>query len=1151
MMQTETAPGVTEASRPTADANALRRLVQHELRRCWRLAILEAVGGVVAVLLAYFLFAVILDGFLQLPVVGRLVLNVVFVAGTIGLVVRLVRRLRALRLGEDDVALAIERQQPGGLQNRLINTLQLARDAKAGASLTEAVLRENCTQLGRTDLPPATRARRAAVRGMIVASLVLLGVGLLVWQQAWFCQAAARIMLPLAHFEGNGDAEDAASPADPHSVTIPANLSLVRATFEYPAYCGRAPRTVEQAAGELEALQGSVARLTFVFDQVVEEAALLLDRVPTGPAPERLPLEKVGPNTFRATLMLENLASYRIGWRQGQANHEGPRYAIRLLVDQDPALELSGLDRQIEVQPEMVLALKVRASDDFGLRQVGLFHRAHGTARADEDWTPVVVWPANGKTDFRIDHALAVSTLRVSEGDRVELALRGVDTDPLKEGRWTTGPIHTLVVGGEGALLQTQYEQILKTEAGLKTMLAEQKAAAAETNVWLRKLDGDGELRWDDPKNIDALHAAARAQAARQLQLRQNGGKLAREMIVQAGDLRLGLGMLADTEMNRSHLALTAIPGRDGPEGKRAALAEGCRAQERTVRSLEEMLEAHAAFRTNWELANMTPFVHMLADRQKQLAALSTKEAAGKEGPLSASIQKRQQKIIEVVRLIRPAFEGLGTWLEGREPVLGHAFADGARILGPQGVQIPLQSAMDELGQGRWSEAVGRQTEAARQFAALHDKLNEARAEAARQLLAALREKARSDTEAQKAIEQLKLGTGESGVKDFANDIKIDDIVRTREVVQAPKKPGAGPDNKAPAPGDGFDDVDRSKLELLKDSGVRQDPNILALGNRPEASQRLPSAVDTERNKVKPFVQENLPDLIGKLLEEADEIDKNYQTLTLSTNQNNSDPGEIGKQGGRINSTGAVAATGNKKPPTTNHGGVARSGRSGARAYGSVLGDQAVSRRGRDKAQEGEQRVPDQAGTIKETKGDDPYTDTSTGVGGKKVESEETNFSVKDAGKFTPDMLDRLDKPQKKYSIVERQGDPLDPRLAALLRDTTSKQGQLIERLKAIRKELKTLYLPTDLVDEAIRDLGANLDRLKERPDPELFQLELETIDRLRGAVRVFRGAGSSLQPSLPRERVIRGRVLDEPGRQTLPGYEEAVKRYYERLANQ
>ena len=101
-------------------------------------------------------------------------------------------------------------------------------------------------------------------------------------------------------------------------------------------------------------------------------------------------------------------------------------------------------------------------------------------------------------------------------------------------------------------------------------------------------------------------------------------------------------------------------------------------------------------------------------------------------------------------------------------------------------------------------------------------------------------------------------------------------------------------------------------------------------------------------------------------LDELDEFSKDYQTLTLITNQNNSDPGDIAKQGGNINSTGATSFTGNKKPPTSNHGGVARMGRSGARAYGTIVGDQNIARRGRDKAQEGEQRAPDQQGSIRE-----------------------------------------------------------------------------------------------------------------------------------------------------------------------------------------
>jgi hypothetical protein len=109
----------------------------------------------------------------------------------------------------------------------------------------------------------------------------------------------------------------------------------------------------------------------------------------------------------------------------------------------------------------------------------------------------------------------------------------------------------------------------------------------------------------------------------------------------------------------------------------------------------------------------------------------------------------------------------------------------------------------------------------------------------------------------------------------------------------------------------------------------------------------------------------------------------------------------------------------------------------------------------------------------------------------------------------------------------------------------------VIERIKAIKKELKNLYLPTEHLDELAAGLEANLQSLKDRPDAELFRVQLETLDKLRGALKVFNGANTGFQPSLPRERAVRGRVLDEPTRLVIPGYEEAVKNYYKKLATQ
>src|SRR5205814_6436891 len=140
-----------------------------------------------------------------------------------------------------------------------------------------------------------------------------------------------------------------------------------------------------------------------------------------------------------------------------------------------------------------------------------------------------------------------------------------------------------------------------------------------------------------------------------------------------------------------------------------------------------------------------------------------------------------------------------------------------------------------------------------------------------------------------------------------------------------------------------------------------------------------------------------------------------------------------------------------------------------------------------------------------------------------------TNRSVTDARKWKDKYTKRMEKPQTKQFIVERQGDKFDAKMAAQLRDMTSKQEQVIERLKSIKKELKNLYLPTDHLDELAAALVGNLETLKERPDPELFRLQLQALDRLRGALKLFQNAGARFQPSLPRERMVNGRVLDDP----------------------
>src|SRR5207244_428273 len=109
-----------------AMAEQLRTLVLRNARRWRRLLLLEGIGLGVSLPLAYLWLFILVDNQLHLPIWARLVACLGLLAGIGVLAYRLFQRSRLLRLSEDQVALAIEKQTVGGIDNRLINALQLA-----------------------------------------------------------------------------------------------------------------------------------------------------------------------------------------------------------------------------------------------------------------------------------------------------------------------------------------------------------------------------------------------------------------------------------------------------------------------------------------------------------------------------------------------------------------------------------------------------------------------------------------------------------------------------------------------------------------------------------------------------------------------------------------------------------------------------------------------------------------------------------------------------------------------------------------------------------------------------------------------------------------------------------------------------------------
>ncbi len=1210
-----------------AEVQALQQMIRRSGQRWRRLVLLEALGLAIAAPLGYLWLTFAFDALFHLSTGGRWLASVILLLVVGWLAWRLWRSWQRANFSDARVALALERNTPGGVENRLINSVQLATDgSQLPAALRAALVRENRDRLRQIHVTQVAASRPAVIRILLAAVAISIGVGLRLWQPERFNAAATRILLPFSAVEPTyrtrlkvvpGDVTlergsdlvvtisiegevprhlllitreegvrmstelrvppgaasvthrlsnvrttrsyavrggDYVSPFYTITVPLPAAIRRFRTSFRYPAYTGLAARTQEGTSGDLEAVCGTTARLHLTTDRPLATLELLCSAAEQGSSAPvvRHELERVSATEFTTEIEFKETQRYQVELVEQGREASGSRYyTLTALEDRPPDVQLFGLADGDSVTEETVQALQLTARDDFGLAEVGLFVRIREAS--DTPWELLKSWRVAGnKLDFNEEWIFALAATGAAEGDVVELSPRGRDHHPERSGTWSGDQVVTLSVGGDDARLQIEYAKILATEQGLGELSNALQEAAGGVERLARRLDSGVLGRLDDRQTVERLGSEVKPLAAAQSGLRNRTAALARDMPEGAGSLKQSVALIADSELVRSIRALESALTREEPRQRQAGLGESRITLERVGRNLQELRLGFTAYREGWEAEHMVAYTEMAGVRQMRLAEASLRYASLPAAAVTSRVRqgggRRQERAAELATLAGKAFSGLAQRVAGDAATLAAAYSRAAAALTGQPLQGLQERARREIGSGNWEAAATAQQAAAAAIANVVEQLAEAQAAVAREMLAKLNELARDDAAAQAALKSLQAGSATLALEGKFSGTEVSELIALAAEMEKRRFEERLPDLPSPFEGK-LSDITKGHIKGTIDQEQERDFSIMKLAKAPSAEMEIAEGFETS-DKLDFSIIENYEDVVGELLDEADDMRDSYESIQNLMMGQDIEAGSPGKGSLSMASASAAAPTGNMKPDTKEHGGVSRIGRQGARASGIAAGDESINRRGRDEAQESSQEVPDVAGAIRERLSEDPAADHSTGVGGRTVEGDlQKSFSVKDAGEWRDEMAERGEAPQTTYQIVERKGPPLSPEVAERLRAMESQQEQMLSRIKQIKKELDNLFLPTEALDEASRRLSAAMDRLRQQPDAEAFRQQIEALEKLMGAVMVFDRPETAFQPSLPREQLLRGKVLDESPNPPLPGYEERIKRYYERLA--
>lgn len=558
-------------------------------RRVWTVKIIEALCGAVFGILMAFLTTFVLDRVFDTSAGLRLGIFVAAMLGCALVPLALHRwvwRHRSL----EQLARLLSRKHPS-IGDQLLGIIELVRNDDEQArsrALCEAAIRQVSEQALKRNFADAVPNPKHHRWGMLAALAGFAAVGLLAWSPAAWTNAWVRFLAPwgntarytftmvdtlpdrlvVAHGEpftfavsltektvsrpnggvvrlGQQPSVSARLNDGRYEFELPAQieaneldvrvgdfikrlrvepmlrpeLTSVVAEVALPDYLGRAQALKKDVrGGTISLVKGS--RATFVATASRDLSLAQVDGQIATP---------VGKTVSSPALEVDESRTLVFEWRDqfGLVSKEPFNLAITGREDEAPSMGVENLPRQKVVLDSEQLTFQVRATDDFGVKRVGIEWQGMDktTVKSPAHGERILAAGATDKEVLELAGTFSATSLSI-EPQPVQVRLFAEDFFPGRER--TYSPTYTLYV------LNAEQHAIWLTEQLSKwhrqsLEVRDREMALHETNKQLREMSSDELNQPDTRKKIDQQSAAERANGRRLTNLVANGEELVKQ----------------------------------------------------------------------------------------------------------------------------------------------------------------------------------------------------------------------------------------------------------------------------------------------------------------------------------------------------------------------------------------------------------------------------------------------------------------------------------------------------------------------------------------------------------------------------------------------------------------------------------------------
>lgn len=273
--------------------------------------------------------------------------------------------------------------------------------------------------------------------------------------------------------------------------------------FNYPAYTQLPPQILETNTGNADVLYGTEVNITGKSNKPLTESHLIFDES------DPVPLQIDAETGIKGSFIAKEAGTYHIQIldKEGLTNTAPLVYTLNVFKDNVPQVEIVEPGKDLELDDDMLVKLKVESTDDYGLQTLQLVHRIQKENANDVIVTLKQIPPSTSppQTSQFITYTWDIDPIGLFPGETVSYYVQALDTDNVSGPNIGKSRTYTL----RFPTLDELYEELASEQEteqySLDELFDEQSEATGMVEELLDKIRKFNEFSLTDKKRLQQV----------------------------------------------------------------------------------------------------------------------------------------------------------------------------------------------------------------------------------------------------------------------------------------------------------------------------------------------------------------------------------------------------------------------------------------------------------------------------------------------------------------------------------------------------------------------------------------------------------------------------------------------------------------------